>query len=91
MPSLKISVRAKPGAKRTVVGGMVGDALAVAVSAPAVDGKANEAVVEAIAAAFGVKNREVSVLHGHTGRDKVIEIEGDKESLTAQLLALKAL
>ena len=90
MSSLKISVRAKPGAKRTHVGGAVGDALAVAVTAPAVDGKANDAVIEALADAFGVKKREVSVLHGHTGRDKVMQIEGDSAHLTARLNQLKA-
>jgi uncharacterized protein (TIGR00251 family) len=88
--SLRISVRVKPGAKRVFVGGIVGEALAVAVLAPAVEGKANEAVITAIAEAFGVKKRDVTVLHGHTGRDKVIEIQGDATVLATRQAELRS-
>ena len=87
---MRIAVRVKPGAKRVFVGGIVGEALAVAVSAPAVEGKANEAVIAAIAEAFGVRKRDVTVLHGHTGRDKVIEITGEPAVLAARLAELRS-
>jgi len=60
----------------------------VAVAAPAVDGKANEAVRRAVAEAFGVRARDVTVVSGARSRDKVLEIDGaDEARLTALLNA----
>jgi len=60
----------------------------VAVAAPAVDGKANEAVRRAVAEAFGVRARDVTVVSGERSRDKVLEIDGaDEARLTALLNA----
>lgn len=76
--SLRFPVRVKPGSARTAVGGRwpAGEsgALIVAVSAPAVDGKANEAVRRALAEAFGVRRQHVTIVRGTRGRDKLIEI-----------------
>lgn len=52
-----------------------GTALVVAVAAPAVEGKANEAVRKALAAAFGVRKQDVRVVHGERGRDKVVQVD----------------
>ncbi len=69
-------VRVKPGSSRTRVGGSYGDppALVVAVNAPAVDGRATEAVLKALAKALGVRRSEVSLVSGHTSRTKIIEV-----------------
>ena len=56
------------------MGGRHGDALVVAVAAPAVEGKANEAVRKALAAAFGVRRQDVTIVVGERGRDKVVEL-----------------
>lgn len=76
---MRVAIRVKPGAKRTVVGGRwagpSGDALVVTVAAPAVEGKANAAVCAAVAAAFGVRPRAVRLVHGERSRDKVIELD----------------
>ena len=77
----RFAVRVKPGAKREVVGGSHGDALIVAVSAPAVEGKANEAVRKALAKAFGVRKRDVVIVAGERGRDKVVEVPCPPERL----------
>ena len=61
-------------------------ALVVAVAAPAVDGKANEAVRRAVAAAFGVRARDVTVVSGERSRDKVLEVDGADEAHLAALL-----
>jgi uncharacterized protein YggU (UPF0235/DUF167 family) len=72
----RVAVRVKPGASRTRVGGRYGDSsLVVAVTAKAVDGQATEAVLRAVADAFGVPRRTVSLITGATARDKVVGVE----------------
>jgi uncharacterized protein (TIGR00251 family) len=69
------AIRVKPGASRTHVGGRYGDdALVVATNAPAVDGRANDAVLKALAAALEVKPAQVSIASGHTARTKLVDI-----------------
>jgi uncharacterized protein len=57
MSALRFAVRVRPGVRHTTVGGRwdgpSGAALMVAVTAPAVDGRANAAVLEALAVVFG--------------------------------------
>jgi uncharacterized protein YggU (UPF0235/DUF167 family) len=76
-----VAVRVRPGAGRTRVGGRYegphGPALIVAVGAPAVDGKATEAVRQALAAALGVRPRAVVLRIGASSRDKVFTVAGD--------------
>ena len=75
MPVLRLTVRVRPGASRTRVGGMYGDdQLTVAVNAPPVDGAANEAVLRAVADAFDVRPRDVALVSGGQSRTKVLDI-----------------
>ena len=83
MTALRVAIRVKPGSSRTRVGGAMGERLVVAVSSPAVDGKATEAALVAIAEAVGVKRRAVTLVSGPTARDKVVEIDGDLVELRA--------
>ncbi len=89
--ALRFAVRVKPGARRDAVGGRwpapPGDALVVAVAAPAVEGKANEAVRKVLAAAFGVRRQDVAIVTGERGRDKVVEIAGATPARLTELLA----
>jgi len=48
----------------------------IRVTAPPVDGKANEALCRLVAKAAGVAPSKVSVIRGHTARDKVVRVEG---------------
>ncbi|MEV0681360.1 DUF167 domain-containing protein [Actinosynnema sp. NPDC050436] len=86
----RLGVRVKPGAKRDAVGGRWdGTALVVAVAAPAVEGRANEAVRRAVAGAFGVRSRDVRIVRGERGRDKVVELDpapADARERLARLL-----
>src|SRR5215472_6594939 len=85
-----LPLRVRPGASRTRVGGAYpgpyGPALVVAVTAPAVDGRATEAALAAVADALGVRRRDVTLRAGPTSRDKLIDVEGvsaDVESRAA--------
>ncbi len=71
---MRFAVRVKPGARRDSVGGAHDDALIVAVAAPAVEGKANDAVRKALAKAFGVRRQDVVIVAGERGRNKVVEL-----------------
>ena len=87
-----ISVRVRPGASRTRVGGRYGEdeVLCVAVTARAVDGAATDAVCRAVAEAFGAKPRQVRLRSGQRSRTKVLEVDVEEESGRRTLAALLA-
>jgi uncharacterized protein (TIGR00251 family) len=85
---VRVTVRVRPGASRTSVGGSHDGALVVRVSAPAVDGRATDAMLTAVADAFGVRRRDVRLVSGTTSRTKVVEVDGDDPLLPETLIAL---
>jgi len=74
--ALLVDIQVVPRASRAAVGPLVGDRLRVAVTAPPVDGAANAAVIDALAAAFGVRRAAITIVRGDTGRRKTVRIEG---------------
>ena len=78
---MRVDIRVKPGARKDIVGGTHDGALVVAVQAPPVDGKANEAVRKALARAFGVRRQDVVIVAGEKSRDKVVELPDDPARL----------
>ena len=89
-PPGRVAIRVKPGASRTAVGGAYGDRLVVAVSARAVDGAATESALAAVAEAFGVRRRHVTLVTGATSRDKVVAVDLPAAVLAERLAALLA-
>jgi uncharacterized protein (TIGR00251 family) len=85
---LTLTIRVTPAASRTQVGGALGEALRVRVTAPAVDGRATDAALRAIADAFDVRPHAVTLVHGHASRTKTITIEGETGPLAERLRAL---
>ena len=85
---ITVDVWVMPRASRDSVGGLHGDRIKVAVSAPPVDGAANEAVCIALAKAFSVQKSRVEVVHGHKGRQKTLAVCGDPALLSAKAQAL---
>ena len=79
MSELVIEIRVRPNASRNKVGGIAGDPprLVVAVQAPAVDGKANDAVIKELAKALGLKPRDLAIVSGELSRDKRVAIRSD--------------
>jgi uncharacterized protein len=88
--SLRVGLRVRPGAGRTRVGGLYGEDLVVAVTARAVDGKATQAALKALAEALGLRPRQVTLLTGATSRSKValVQAPGQLERVRARLAEL---
>jgi uncharacterized protein (TIGR00251 family) len=74
--ALLLKVAARPGASRSAIQGVHGDALKVAIAAPPEKGKANKALVVFLAKRLGLKRSQVSLVAGPTSRDKTLRIEG---------------
>jgi uncharacterized protein (TIGR00251 family) len=72
----RLQVRVQPRARRDEIAGEREGRLLVRVTAPPVDGKANEAVRRLLAKRLGVAPGRVTVARGQAGRDKLIEVEG---------------
>ena len=71
---LVLEVRVQPRASRSEIAGLHGGRLRIRLQAPPVDGKANAALVEFLAAAFGVPRARVIIEHGLASRDKRVRI-----------------
>lgn len=71
-----VDIVVQPRASRDGVGPVQGDRLRVSVTAPPVDGKANEAVVKALSEALAVPKGAVEIVRGETGRRKTVRIRG---------------
>lgn len=72
--SITLSIHVQPGAKRTDVTGVHGEALKIRVALPAVEGKANEELRRFLAESFGVPQRNVTLVRGEAGRRKTVRI-----------------
>ncbi|RMF81914.1 MAG: YggU family protein [Nitrospirae bacterium] len=71
-----LRVRVQPRASRTGIAGLHGEALKVQLTAPPVEGKANQALVALLAKRLRLPKGAITVARGTTGRDKVVRIEG---------------
>ena len=81
-----LAVRVQPRARRDEIAGQRAGALLVRVTAPPVEGKANEAVRRLIAKRLGVAPGNVSVVRGATSRDKLLDISGVEPDELRRLL-----
>jgi uncharacterized protein (TIGR00251 family) len=80
-----LEVQVVPRASRERVGPLVGERIKIQLTAPPVDGAANEALVALLARALDVPRRQVRIVRGERGRKKTVHVAG------AQLSALLAL
>ena len=81
-----IDLRVQPGAGRNAVVGRHGDAIKVRVGAPPVGGRGNEAIIDLIADALGVKRADVSLVSGETSRSKRVQVNGITVELATSIL-----
>jgi len=70
------AVKVQPRAKKNAITGELGDALKLALTAPPLDGRANEACVEFFAKVLEVPRSSVTIASGETSRRKVIRVAG---------------
>jgi uncharacterized protein (TIGR00251 family) len=71
-----LALKTIPNAPRTEVVGWLGDALKVKVHAPALDGRANDALMEFLAKKLGLPRRAVTLVRGDKSRHKVVRMQG---------------
>jgi uncharacterized protein len=73
---VSFSVRVHHRAKKNAITGQVGDAIKVSITAPPVDGRANEACIEFFAKLLKVPRSSVTIASGESSRNKVIRVAG---------------
>jgi uncharacterized protein (TIGR00251 family) len=74
MEEIVLELQVQPGAKRTEFAGMHGERRKLRLAAPPVDGKANAALIEFIAAQYGVPKRNVTIEAGEHSRQKRVKV-----------------
>ena len=67
-----LAIHAQPGARRTEVAGLHGQALKVRVAAPPVEGRANDELIALVAKTLGVPKKSVFVVKGGASRQKTV-------------------
>jgi len=74
--AVTFQVKVHPRAKKNEITGELGDALKVSLTAPPVEGRANEACIEFFAKLLRVPRSSVTIGSGQTSRNKVIRVAG---------------
>jgi uncharacterized protein (TIGR00251 family) len=83
------AVRVVPRASKNEIAGVHGDALKVRLTAPPVEGRANEALIAFLAQQLGVRKSQVEIVAGATSRRKMIRIMGlSAQEVEERLLGL---
>ena len=73
---MKLNIRVLPrSSKNEVVGQMRDGVLKIKLTAPPVEGKANEALIEILSEHFKVQKNKIKIVKGLTSRNKIVEIE----------------
>ncbi len=84
--SATLSVRIQPRASKNEVTLREGGGFKIRLTAPPVDGAANEALLRFLADTFSVAKSQVGIVSGHTSRDKIVRIEGIGSDQAEQVL-----
>ncbi|MDH5298552.1 MAG: DUF167 domain-containing protein, partial [Desulfobulbaceae bacterium] len=84
--SLSLAVHVQPKASKERVAGLHGGAVKLCITAPPVEGKANEAVVELVARLFHLSKSKVTLLSGLQSRSKRLRLEGLSLDRARQIL-----
>jgi uncharacterized protein len=88
--TVTFAVRVQPGASKDEIAGEYGDAIKIRLSAPAVDGQANEALIDFFSQLLKTPKSTVRILSGERSRSKRIEIQGVSKRQIERLLTQEA-
>ena len=84
--SCRLEVKVIPGASLDEVAGTMGNAVKIKLRAPPVEGRANEALIEFLAARLDLPRRALSLVRGDTSRQKLLRVDGlDLPAVRARL------
>ncbi len=81
-------VRVVPRSSKNGVVGVLDGAVKIALTAPPVDGAANEALIETLAKLCGLRKSDVTILSGHTARQKRVRLSGTDAEKVRKALGL---
>ena len=87
--NITLVLHVQPGAKRSEIAGLHGDALKIRLAAPPIEGRANEALLRFIADCFNVPLRNVELKQGGQSRHKRVEVRGSVVQPESLLPVLK--
>lgn len=88
----RLTLKVRPGARRTAFAGKLGEAWKLQVAAPPVDGKANEAIIRFLSKLAGVPASAVRIVSGFTGSTKIVELDGvESETLDRVIVSSNGL
>jgi uncharacterized protein (TIGR00251 family) len=76
--TITLTLHVQPGAKRSEIAGLHGEALKIKLAAPPIEGRANDALLKYIAGLFAVPLRNVELKQGGQSRHKVVAVTGSK-------------
>ncbi len=88
MSDALLRVHVTPRASRCEVAGRRGDAVCLRVTAPPVEGAANEAAVSLLAEVLGVRKRQIEIVSGQKGREKTFRVAGLSDAQVRQRLGV---
>ncbi len=83
---VSFAVKVQPRARKNAITGVVGDALKLALTAPPVDGRANQALAEFLAKILEIPRASVTIASGETSRNKVVRIARVSKRVVEQRL-----
>lgn len=82
-----LRIHAQPGAKRSEVAGLHGDALKIRLAAPAMEGRANAALLAFVSERLGLPRAAVELRSGQTSRQKMLLVSGASVDEVRRLLS----
>ena len=69
-------MRVQPRAQRTAIAGEIGDALKISLTAPPVDGRANQTCIDFLAELLDIPRSSITIISGQTSGNKIVRVQG---------------
>lgn len=86
---VQLRLQVQPGASRTGIAGLHGDALKIRVAAPPADGRANRELLHYLAECLGVAQARIALVKGESARRKTVIVQGISLEAARELLGLE--